>query len=162
MEVYSVYSPRRQAVSARRTKLSLCENTEKALAVLAIFYKRFEAANKDLCDINKRFDVECDQVELLAEKAAKAQRGGPGRGQLLNCATRGTGIALDETEADLNHGLRNVLVLVVASATAALSCGTGERLEIERTYSHSAMTNVGVNLERRCCGRQKERELRKH
>ena len=33
------------------------EVTEKALAVLATYDERFEASNKDLCDIDKKFDA---------------------------------------------------------------------------------------------------------
>ena len=31
------------------------------------------AANKDLCDVDKRFDFEFDHVELLSQAAVKAQ-----------------------------------------------------------------------------------------
>ena len=49
--------------------------------------------------------------------------------------------AFDEAEVDLNHGLRNFhqLVRSTATATAALWCGSGDRVENERKYLDSAV-----------------------
>ena len=52
----------------------LNQTAAKALVIWAAFYERFEAANEDLCDIDKKFDVEFGRVEILTEKAAEAQR----------------------------------------------------------------------------------------
>ena len=44
------------------------------MELLAPYYERFQASNQELCDVDKQFDVEFDQWEILAEKAAEAQR----------------------------------------------------------------------------------------
>ena len=110
---------------------SLNENTEKALALLATCCERLEAANEDLCGIDHQFDVEFDQLEILAEKAAKAQReADQAMAQLIR--TRNTyrtlATSFGEAEADLNQGLCNThqMVTSTATATGALSCGTGD------------------------------------
>ena len=52
----------------------LNENAEKALVMLAACDERFEATDKDLCVIDKQFDIAFDELEILTEKAADAQR----------------------------------------------------------------------------------------
>ena len=41
--------------------------------LLATSVERYEAANKDLCNVDKWFDVEFDQLERLSKAPAKAQ-----------------------------------------------------------------------------------------
>ena len=78
--------------------------------------------------MNKRVDVEFDQVEILTKKAVELKRTRNGHRTLAT--------AIDEAEGGLNHGVRNLHQLVVstAAATGAPSCGTGYRVENERTY----------------------------
>ena len=49
--------------------------------------------------------------------------------------------SFDEAELDLNEGLRKIrrLVAAMASATGALSCGTGGRMDNERKYREEAL-----------------------
>ena len=89
----------------------LNENTEKPLALLATFYERFQASNRDICDMENRFDGEFDQVEVLTKKAAGAQKVlDQAMAQLSRTRNsyRTSAAAFDEAENDLNHGLRNL------------------------------------------------------
>ena len=68
-------SERAATAEANDKVWSLKEITEKALELLATHYERFfQASNQALCVVDKQFDVEFDQWEILAEKAAEAQR----------------------------------------------------------------------------------------
>ena len=94
---------------------------------------------KEFCDIDQKFDVEFDQLEVLAEKAAEAQREAErGTAQLIGTrsACRTLAKSFDEAMAELNEGVREIhqLVASTAAATGALSCGTGNRLDNEVTY----------------------------
>ena len=42
--------------------------------MLATNYERFQIFNKELCDIDKKFDAEFDEWGVLMEKVAEAQR----------------------------------------------------------------------------------------
>ena len=48
--------------------------SEKALAVLATYYERFAASNKELRDIVRKFDSEFEEVEDMMVTAVEAQR----------------------------------------------------------------------------------------
>ena len=43
-------------------------------AVPATYHERFEPATKDLCDTDKQFDVEFDELEVLTEKVTEAEK----------------------------------------------------------------------------------------
>ena len=51
----------------------LNDDTGKVLTLLCTFYERFEAANKDVCDVDRKFDIEFDEVETLSMVAAMTQ-----------------------------------------------------------------------------------------
>ena len=42
--------------------------------MLAVYYERLEATNKDFLDMDQKFDIEFDELEVLMEKVAEAQR----------------------------------------------------------------------------------------
>ena len=42
--------------------------------MVATNYERFEATNKDVCDIDKKFGMEFDMLQALMEKVAEAKR----------------------------------------------------------------------------------------
>ena len=119
--------------SARCQRQSLAterENTEKALDLFVTFYERFEAADRDLCDMDKRFGGEFDLVEILSKKAAEAQKEtdqAMARLHRTRNGDRALAAAFDEAENDVNHGLRTLHQLVesTAGAAGALSCGIG-------------------------------------
>ena len=61
----------------RRTTKSGCQT--KTVRKRCRCFEKFEAANKDLCGVERGFDIESDQVELSTKAAAKAKiQGGPG------------------------------------------------------------------------------------
>ena len=74
--------------------------------------------------------------------------------QLCNVRSRyrrGLAATFDETEHDLNHGLRNLhhLVAFTAAATSALSCSTGDKMENIKTRVPEESTHRGRPLCRR-------------
>ena len=69
IENCSVSWMERRAAFTRRTRIRrtdkvwrLNDNTHKALSMLATQVERFEATNKDLCDIDMKFDIEFDEL----------------------------------------------------------------------------------------------------
>ena len=92
------------------------------------------ASNKELCDMDRKFDAEFGQME----KAAACQT----RSTYRRLAT-----AFDEAELDLNGGLLKIHQLVAATASA-----TGDRMENEHGYLENALRILNM-IQKRGGGR---------
>ena len=71
---------------------------------------------------------------LDGESGRGPEGGGPSHGSTQSKAYRTLANSFDEADASLNEGMHKIHQLVVATATAtgALSCGTGDLMDIER------------------------------
>ena len=118
---------------------SLNEETEKALAILASLCERFEASNKEFCEVDMKFDAKFEEMEDLMGKAMET-RTLADIPMTTACRTRSNyrrlATAFDEAEMDLNEGLHRIHQLVAATATAtgALTVGTEDRTENDQGY----------------------------
>ena len=92
-----------------------------------------EVINRGLCDIDKKFGIECDGRKDLTDKMAEAQR-------MADLAMA----ALSRTKNNYHALATSVLVSSTALNTAAPSWGTGDRNENVQQCLESA----GRSLER--------------
>ena len=78
----------------------------KGLEALASLYESFEQSHRDLCEIDKKFDVEFEEMEDLMEKALEAQKLADVAVSAVShtrCTFRGVATTFDGAGIELNE-----------------------------------------------------------
>ena len=95
----------------------LNENTEKGSGYVGYVLRApLSQPTRTSATVDKRFEVEFDQVEILAERAAEAQREADQATAQLTSTRNGYRTlvdAFDEGEVDVKHGLQGVVCVVM-------------------------------------------------
>ena len=116
---------------------------------LAILYERFEQVSSELADIDKKSDKEFEDMKNATETSKEAQR----LAEIAMNAASGTrglycwmATSFDDSEVALHEELggmdKTTMITATATATSAMSSGTGDRAENEQDDSSTAKSCV--------------------